>query len=101
METATQLVWLAAAVCFIFSLGGLSQHETARRGNWLGIAGIILAIAATFFGGIQPGFTLLIAVLVIGAAVGGYLATTVQMTAMPQLVAVLHASLAWRQFLLG
>ena len=91
METATQLVWLAAAVCFIFSLGGLSQHETARRGNWLGIAGIILAIAATFFGGIQPGFTLLIAVLVIGAAVGGYLATTVQMTAMPQLVAILHS----------
>ena len=91
METATQLVWLAAAVCFIFSLGGLSQHETARRGNWLGIAGIVLAIAATFFGGIQPGFTLLIAVLVIGAGVGGYLATTVQMTAMPQLVAILHS----------
>ena len=91
MQTATQLVWLVAAVCFIFSLGGLSQHETARRGNWLGIIGILLAIGATFFGGIQPGFALLIAVLVIGSAVGGYLATTVQMTAMPQLVAILHS----------
>jgi len=91
METAINLVWLVAAVCFIFSLSGLSQHETARRGNWLGIAGILLAIGAAFFTGIHSGIVLLIAVLVIGAAVGGYLATKVEMTAMPQLVAILHS----------
>ena len=91
MQTATHLVWLAAAVCFIFSLGGLSQHETARRGNWLGIAGILLAIGATFFTGIHPGFVLLIFVLLIGGAIGCYLATKVEMTAMPQLVAILHS----------
>ena len=91
MQTTTQLVWLAAAVCFIFSLGGLSQHETARRGNWLGIAGILLAIGAAFFAGIQSGFVLLTLMLVIGAAVGGYLAIKVEMTAMPQLVAILHS----------
>lgn len=91
METAINLVWLVAAVCFIFSLSGLSQHETARRGNWLGVAGILLAIGAAFFTGIHSGLVLLIAVLVIGAAVGGYLATKVEMTAMPQLVAILHS----------
>ena len=91
MQTTTHLIWLAAAVCFIFSLGGLSQHETARRGNWLGIVGILLAIGATFLTGFNSGLVLLICVLVIGAAIGGYLATKVEMTAMPQLVAILHS----------
>jgi NAD(P) transhydrogenase subunit beta len=89
--TTTNLIWLIAAVCFIFSLGGLSKHETARRGNWLGIIGILLAIGATFLSGLQPGFGLLMVVLLIGGAIGAYFATTVEMTSMPQLVAILHS----------
>ena len=101
MQTTTHLVWLAAAVCFIFSLSGLSKHETARRGNWLGIAGILLAIGATFFTGIHPGFVLLIFVLVIGASIGCYLAQKVEMTAMPQLVAILHSFVGLAAVLVG
>jgi NAD(P) transhydrogenase subunit beta len=91
MVTTTNLIWLVAAVCFIFSLGGLSQHETARRGNWLGIVGILLAIAATFLSGFQPGFGMPLVVLSIGAAIGVYFGVTVKMTSMPQLVAILHS----------
>ena len=52
MDSSVSLIaWLIAGVCFILSLGGLSQHETSRRGNWLGIIGITIAILATLFSG--------------------------------------------------
>ena len=101
MDSAVQLVWLVAGVCFILSLSGLGQHETARRGNWLGIIGILLAIGAAFFAGSSSGLTLLILVLIIGGAVGVWLATKVEMTSMPQLVAILHSFVGLAAVLVG
>ncbi len=102
MGNVAQLAWLASAVCFILSLGGLSQHETARRGNWFGIAGISIAIFAAFFSGqIMGGQFLLILALVAGALGGSFLATRVEMTAMPQLVAILHSFVGLAAVLVG
>ena len=50
-SSVSLIAWLIAGVCFILSLGGLSQHETSQRGNWLGIIGITIAILATLFSG--------------------------------------------------
>ena len=72
------VAYLVAAVCFIFSLGGLSQHESARRGNLLGIIGIVIAIAATIFSGlIQGSAFLLVPSLIIGAVIGTLVALLV------------------------
>ncbi len=101
MHSAVQLAWLIAAVCFILSLSGLSQHETARRGNWLGIIGILLAIGAVFFSGFSSGWGLLIPVLIIGGGAGVWLATKVEMTSMPQLVAILHSFVGLAAVLVG
>lgn len=101
MHSAVQLIWLIAAVCFILSLSGLSQHQTARRGNWLGIIGIVLAIGAAFFSGVTAGLGLLIPVLIIGGAAGAWLAIKVEMTSMPQLVAILHSFVGLAAVLVG
>jgi NAD(P) transhydrogenase subunit beta len=103
MGNVTQLALLASAVCFILSLGGLSRHETARRGNSYGIAGILLAIVATFIG-LQAGVsaqTILLVSLVIGGVIGAMLAVRVEMTAMPQLVAILHSFVGLAAVLVG
>ena len=102
MGNVAQIAWLASAVCFILSLGGLSQHETARRGNWFGIAGITIAILAAFFSGqMVGGQFLLILALIAGALGGSFLATRVEMTAMPQLVAILHSFVGLAAVLVG
>ena len=96
------IAFLIAAVCFVFSLGGLSRHETARRGNLLGMLGITIAIAATAFSGLITGsYVLMILALVIGAVIGTFLAMRVQMTAMPQLVAILHSFVGMAAVLVG
>ncbi len=107
------IAWLIAGVCFILSLGGLSQHETSRRGNILGIVGITLAILATLFSGQigvvkdlydgagVGGFFVLIVALVAGSAIGIYLAHRVAMTEMPQLVAILHSFVGLAAVLVG
>jgi len=87
------VAYVVASVLFILSLGGLSHQESARRGNFFGIAGIVIAVGATIAsvsmgaGGIA---SLVIAIL-IGAAAGMFLANKVEMTQMPQLVALLHS----------
>lgn len=101
METFPQLAWLIAAVCFILSLGGLSRHETARQGNILGVIGMALAVAAAFFAGIPGGYVLLILALVAGGLGGSFLAARVEMTAMPQLVAILHSFVGLAAVLVG
>ncbi len=102
MGNVAQLAWLASGICFILSLGGLSQHETARRGNWLGIIGISLAILAALFSGqISGGQWLLILALIAGGLGGAYLAINVEMTAMPQLVAILHSFVGLAAVLVG
>ncbi|TCA16522.1 NAD(P)(+) transhydrogenase (Re/Si-specific) subunit beta [Rhizobium leguminosarum bv. viciae] len=83
--------YIAAAVLFILSLGGLSGQESAKRAVWYGIVGMALAVIATVFGpGVGSWF--IIAFMVAGGALlGHFVASRVQMTEMPQLVAALHS----------
>ncbi|ANY84661.1 NAD(P) transhydrogenase subunit beta (plasmid) [Microvirga ossetica] len=83
--------YVAAAVLFILSLGGLSGQESAKRAVWYGIAGMALAVGATVFGPGVGNYAVIAVMLVIGSAIGWYVAKTVAMTEMPQLVAALHS----------
>ncbi|MEP2642017.1 NAD(P)(+) transhydrogenase (Re/Si-specific) subunit beta [Roseobacter sp.] len=87
----TIAAYAVAAVLFILSLGGLSGQESAKRAVWYGIAGMGIAVAATLIGpGQGLGFVSII-LIALGAAVGYQLATKVQMTQMPELVAIMHS----------
>ncbi len=95
--------YIIAAILFICSLAGLSQHETSRRGNIFGITGMALALLATVFG---PNFTVILlgrigAAMVIGGAIGVHLARKVEMTGMPELVAMLHSFVGLAAVLVG
>ncbi len=83
--------YIAATVLFILALGGLSNQETARRGNWYGITGMTIALLATVFGVVTQHYELLLGALLIGGTIGIILARRVQMTQMPELVAILHS----------
>ncbi|MVA24673.1 NAD(P)(+) transhydrogenase (Re/Si-specific) subunit beta [Agrobacterium vitis] len=83
--------YIAAAVLFILSLGGLSGQESAKRAVWYGIVGMGLAVIATIFGpGIGHWF-IIVLMIAGGSVLGYYVANRVQMTEMPQLVAALHS----------
>ena len=87
----TTAAYVVAAVLFILSLGGLSGQESAKRAVWYGIAGMALAVIATLIG---PGAGLWLLSLILiaaGGAIGYQLATRVQMTQMPELVAAMHS----------
>jgi len=87
----TTAAYVVAAILFILSLGGLSGQESAKRAVWYGIAGMALAVAATLIGP-GTGFWLLSILLIAGGGAIGYqLATKVQMTQMPELVAAMHS----------
>jgi proton-translocating NAD(P)+ transhydrogenase subunit beta len=89
--TATGLAYLVAAICFIMALRGLSSPETARRGNITGMVGMAIAIATTLASpGVLSYVDILIAI-VIGGAIGTFIALKIQMTALPQLVAAFHS----------
>ncbi len=83
--------YIAATILFILALGGLSNQETARRGNWYGITGMAIALLATIFGDVTEHYEYLIVALLIGGSIGLLLAKRVQMTQMPELVAILHS----------
>ena len=83
--------YIGATVLFILALGGLSHPETARRGNVYGIVGMSIALLATVFGVVTANYTMLVVALIIGGALGFVLARRVQMTQMPELVAILHS----------
>ena len=83
--------YIAAAILFILSLGGLSGQESAKRAVWYGIAGMALAMAATVFSPDVANVWVIAAMVAIGAVLGWIVATRVQMTEMPQLVAALHS----------
>ncbi|MFH7322670.1 Re/Si-specific NAD(P)(+) transhydrogenase subunit beta [Aeromicrobium sp. JJY06] len=97
--------YLVAALLFILSLAGLSKHETARRGVAFGISGMTIALAATFVLVIdnEPGIglALLIIAMVIGAAIGLWRAKIVEMTGMPELIALLHSFVGLAAVLVG
>ncbi|MBO0130580.1 NAD(P)(+) transhydrogenase (Re/Si-specific) subunit beta [Agrobacterium burrii] len=83
--------YVAAAVLFILSLGGLSGQESAKRAVWYGITGMGLAVAATVFGPDVGNWFIVLLMLAGGAVLGYFVANRVQMTEMPQLVAALHS----------
>ena len=83
--------YIAAAVLFILSLGGLSGQESAKRAVWYGIAGMGLAVLATVLSPDVANVAIIGTMVVIGAIAGWFVAKRVQMTEMPQLVAALHS----------
>ena len=93
--------YIAAAILFILSLGGLSRQETARRGNFYGALGMAIAILATVIGAQVTGYALLIPAILVGAVAGWVLAVRVEMTQMPELVAVLHSFVGLAATLVG
>jgi NAD(P) transhydrogenase subunit beta len=93
--------YIGAAILFILALGGLSGQESARRGNYYGITGMIVALLATMFGVVTANQALLVGGLVIGSAIGLVLARRVQMTQMPELVASLHSLVGLAAVLVG
>jgi NAD(P) transhydrogenase subunit beta len=83
--------YIIATILFILALGGLSNQETARRGNWYGIIGMVIALIATILGIVEQHYEYLIVALLIGGSIGLIAARRVQMTQMPELVAILHS----------
>jgi H+-translocating NAD(P) transhydrogenase subunit beta len=100
-QSLITIAYIAASALFILSLGGLSKQETARRGNWYGIIGMLIALAATVAAMQPSGYVTLAAMLIPGALIGAFVASRVQMTAMPQLVAMLHSFVGLAAVLVG
>ena len=97
------VAYIAATILFILSLGGLSNPETSRRGNVFGIIGMTIAVLATVFGPrvTAAGIPWIVGSLVVGGAVGLYAARKVQMTQMPELVAIMHSLVGLAACLVG
>ena len=91
-EGTVNVSYIIATILFILALGGLSNQETARRGNWYGIIGMAIALIATVASeNVTANFEKLIVALLVGGTIGIILARRVQMTQMPELVAILHS----------
>lgn len=86
-----QALYLLAALCFVLSLAGLSKQETAKAGSLLGVTGMVLALLATIFSPESQGLTTIVIAMLIGGTIGLHLAKKVEMTQMPELVALLHS----------
>ena len=93
--------YLGATILFILALGGLSDQEKARRGNLFGIIGMIIAVLVTLLTQITSNVVVLIVGLGIGGTIGLLLALRVQMTQMPELVAILHSLVGMAAVLVG
>jgi NAD(P) transhydrogenase subunit beta len=95
--------YIAATILFILSLGGLSNPETSRRGNLFGMAGMAIAVVATILGPrvTAAGIPWIVGAMVAGGAIGLYAARKVQMTQMPELVALMHSLVGLAACLVG
>lgn len=94
--------YLFASILFILSLGGLSSQETAKRGVVFGIVGMIIAFAATILGpNVQDGYIYIIVAIAIASVIGIALSIKVEMTSMPQLIAILHSFVGLAAVLVG
>ncbi|MBV9242579.1 MAG: NAD(P)(+) transhydrogenase (Re/Si-specific) subunit beta [Acidobacteria bacterium] len=100
-QSLITIAYIAASALFILSLGGLSQQETARRGNLYGIIGMLIALVATGAAMERGGLPLLFGALVPGLVIGAIVASRVQMTSMPELVAMLHSFVGLAAVLVG
>ncbi len=95
------VAYIGATILFILALGGLSKQETARRGNLFGMIGMGLALVVTIIGLVTSNYAFLIGALVVGGSVGLILAKKVEMTQMPELVAILHSLVGLAAVLVG
>ncbi|MBK5204875.1 MAG: NAD(P)(+) transhydrogenase (Re/Si-specific) subunit beta, partial [Polaromonas sp.] len=95
--------YIGATILFILSLGGLSNQQTALRGNLYGMIGMTIAVLATVFGPqvSASGIPWIVGAMLIGASIGLYAARTVQMTQMPELVALMHSMVGLAAMLVG
>src|SRR5687767_12620363 len=100
-EGMITMAYVAASILFILALGGLSNQETARRGNYFGMTGMALALGATITGIVTANYLLMVAALLSGGTIGYLLAKKVQMTQMPELVAILHSLVGLAAVLVG
>ena len=100
-EGLVQAAYILAALLFIMSLAGLSKHETAKAGCWFGIVGMTIALIATIFGPHSEGTFWIIIAMIIGGASGVQRALKVEMTEMPELVAILHSFVGLAAVLVG
>jgi NAD(P) transhydrogenase subunit beta len=100
-ESLVTVAYIAASALFIMSLSGLSNQETARRGNLYGIIGMVIALVATAARPDVVGYGMLVGAIVPGALIGAMLASRVAMTSMPELVAVLHSFVGAAAVLVG
>ncbi|OLR93636.1 Re/Si-specific NAD(P)(+) transhydrogenase subunit beta [Actinokineospora bangkokensis] len=103
-QTLTTAAYLIAALLFLASLAGLAKHETARTGVRTGIAGMTIALVATVAANLDSGATgliVLVVALVIGAAIGLWRAKVVEMTGMPELIALMHSFVGLAAVLVG
>jgi len=91
IEGIIAVSYIIATILFILALGGLSNQETARRGNWYGIIGMVIALIATILGIVEQHYEYLLVAMLIGGTIGLIAARRVQMTQMPELVAILHS----------
>jgi len=95
-------LYIGATVLFILTLGGLSHQESSRKGNMYGMLGMAIAIIATLLGPyVTTNYLLIFSLMFIGGSIGLYLAKTIQMTQMPELVAVLHSLVGLAAVLVG
>ncbi len=93
--------YIAAAILFILSLSGLSNQESSRRGNWYGIIGMALAIIATVLNPSVDSYSYLIVAMLVGGSIGARFAAKVEMTQMPELIAILHSFVGMAAVLVG
>ncbi|HEU0190255.1 MAG TPA: Re/Si-specific NAD(P)(+) transhydrogenase subunit beta [Mycobacterium sp.] len=106
VETTASAAYIVAALLFILALAGLSRHETSKAGNTFGIVGMTVALVATIalaadLGIEAAGLALLIGATCIGAAIGLWRAKVVEMTGMPELIALLHSFVGLAAVLVG
>ena len=113
LDGLVQAAYIIAGVLFVFALAGLSKHETAKRGNLLGMTGMLIALVATivlalrqtelegFRSSVPLTLLLIAAPMSIGAVIGAWRARTVEMTGMPELIAMLHSFVGLAAVLVG
>ncbi|GLX79847.1 NAD(P) transhydrogenase subunit beta [Thalassotalea insulae] len=104
MEFSSSLIsaaYILSALLFIFSLSGLSKQETAETGNWYGIVGMTIALVATIADPRVSNVLVILVAMVIGSLIGLRLAKKVEMTQMPELVAILHSFVGLAAVLVG
>jgi NAD(P) transhydrogenase subunit beta len=100
-ESLVTVAYIVAGLLFIMSLSGLSAQATAARGNLFGIVGMIIAAVATALSPRAGGYPVLAGAMAVGSAIGAVLAARVEMTSMPQLVAILHSFVGAAAVLVG